>query len=98
MMAAGRKPSALIFCDDASAFAGMNRLQDQGYAIPQDMAIIGYDQSDYSILARPQLTSINIKIASFSSIVANTLHDILLGKEVGTTINLSPDLIVRQST
>jgi LacI family transcriptional regulator len=98
MMAAGRKPTALIFCDDASALAGMIRLQEQGIAIPRDMAIIGYDQSDYSLFARPQLTSIDIKIATFSSIVANTLYDILQGKEIGTTINLSPELIVRRST
>ena len=94
----GKKTSALIFCDDASAFTGMTRLQENGFAIPQDFAIIGYDQSDYSILARPQLTSIDIKIASFSSIIANTLHDILQGKEVGTTISLSPELIIRHST
>jgi LacI family transcriptional regulator len=98
MMESGKKPSALIFCDDASALAGMLRLQDDGYVIPRDMAVIGYDQSDYSILARPQLTSIDIKITTFSSIIANTLHDILLGKEVGTAINLSPELIVRHST
>jgi LacI family transcriptional regulator len=95
---AGWKPSALIFCDDASALAGTIRLQERGCVIPRDMAIIGYDQSNHSLIARPQLTSIDIKIATFSSIIANTLHDILLGKEVGTTINLSPDLIVRQST
>ncbi|GHU29262.1 catabolite control protein A [Betaproteobacteria bacterium] len=98
MIESGRKPSALIFCDDASALAGMLRLQDDGYVIPRDMAIIGYDQSDYSLLARPQLTSIDIKIPIFSSIVANTLHDILLGKEVGTAINLSPELVIRHST
>lgn len=98
MMATGNKPTALIFCDDASALAGMNRLLEQGYVIPRDMAIIGYDQSDYSLFARPQLTSIDIKIHSFSSIVANTLYDTLQGKEVGTAINLSPELIVRNST
>lgn len=98
MMESGKKPTALIFCDDASALAGMLRLQECGYSIPQDMAIIGYDQSDYCLLARPQLTTIDIKIATFSSIVANTLHDVLQGKEVGTTINLSPALVVRQST
>ncbi|GHU04650.1 LacI family transcriptional regulator [Betaproteobacteria bacterium] len=98
MMESGEKPSALIFCDDASALAGMLQLQDKGYVIPRDMAIIGYEQSDHSILARPQLTSLSMKIATFSSIAANTLHDILLDKEVGTAINLCPELIVRHST
>ena len=98
MLDAGPPPSAIIFCDDASALAGMIRLQECGYSIPQDIAIIGYDQSDYSLFARPQLTSIDIKIDSFSSIIANALHDILQGKEVGTPIYLSPELIVRHST
>lgn len=98
LIKSGKKPSALIFCDDASALSGMLYLQELGYDIPKDMAIIGYDQSDYCVLARPQLTTIDIKIANFSSLVANALHDILQGKEVGTTITLSPSLIVRQST
>jgi LacI family transcriptional regulator len=98
MMAAGKKPTALIFSDDASGLAGMIRLQEFGYEIPRDIAIIAYDQSDHCLFGRPQLTSIDIKIAAFSSIVANTLYDILQGKDIGTTINLSPELVVRHST
>lgn len=93
-----KKPEAIIFCDDASALAGLNSLRASGYSIPDDIAIIGYDQSDLSILAVPQLTSIDIKVYPFSSIIANTLYDILNGNEVGTTIKLSPELIVRHST
>lgn len=98
LLAKDKAFSGLIFCDDASALAGMNRLWEKGFSIPGDVAIIGYDETDCSLFARPQLTSVDIKVHSFSSIVANTLHDILLGKEVGTSIKFAPELMVRQST
>ncbi len=90
--------TALIFADDNTALCGIKRLRERGRAVPGDMAVIGYDNSDYSLYAEPQMTTIDTKNEAFSTLVANMLHDILHNKEVGTSVILTPDIVVRDST
>lgn len=90
--------SAIIFSEDYYALKGINCLKENHYRIPEDIAIIGFDNSVFSTCAVPQLTTIDTKIASMSTIVANTIHDVFSGHPVGKIIMIRPELIVRGST
>lgn len=92
------KFTAFIFIDDLMAVGALNAFQQHGRQVPQELAIIGHDNSIFSLGSRPQLTTVDTKIEAMSTVVANTLHDIFLKKEVGNSIILRPELIVRQST
>jgi LacI family transcriptional regulator len=95
---AGRDITALIFADDNSAFCALRRLGEKGFSVPADMAVIGYDNSFYSLYAAPPLTSIDTRSETFATLVANMLHDLLEGKEVGSSVILTPGIVVRSST
>jgi DNA-binding LacI/PurR family transcriptional regulator len=94
----GKKFSALIFSEDGTAIGGMMRLQEQGIKIPEDIAIVGYDNSIYSQLCTPKLTTIDTKSTVIATLVANTMYDILNKKQVTNSLIVQASLVVREST
>ena len=92
------KTTALIFGDDNTAFCSVRRLRQMGRRVPQDMAVIGYTNSFYSLYSDPQLTSIDTKNEMYSTMVANMMHDLLENIPVESSLQLTPDLVVRDST
>ena len=43
-----RRYDAAIFTEDLTAIYAMNTLQNMGYRIPEDIAVIGCNNSEYS--------------------------------------------------
>jgi LacI family transcriptional regulator len=99
-LASGNKPrySAFIFAEDSIAIGAVNVFTRAGLHIPQDVAIIGHDNSVFSQCSLPKLTSVDTKIKAISEVMANTLHDVFQKKIVGQSITLRPNLVVREST
>jgi LacI family transcriptional regulator len=51
-----------VFCyNDLLAFGAMRALREHGYRIPNDVAVVGYDDIVYSSLVCPALTTVRIK-------------------------------------
>ncbi len=92
------KFNAITFTDDLTALGAIKRLKQRGLRVPEDVAVVGYDNSSFSQCADPGLTTVDTRNETFSTIVANTLHDLLLQKAVGTSITVRPELVVREST
>jgi LacI family transcriptional regulator len=90
--------TALIFLDDIVAVSAMNLFRRKGLAVPDDIAIIGHDNSQLSKCSYPSLTTIDGKSELLASVLGNTLNDLLSDKPVGNTIMISPKLIIREST
>lgn len=89
---------ALIFSEDYFALKGANILKEHGLKIPEDISIIGHDNSIFSLCSQPELTTIDTKIDDMSTIVANTMNNILKGVPVGTSTIIKPELLVRGTT
>lgn len=94
----GQEYTAYIFADDVVAVGAVNGFRRNGFQVPDDIAVIGYDNTDYALCSTPLLTSIDTMAQSMSTVMANTLHDIFQGREVGNSILIRPELVVREST
>lgn len=90
--------TAVIFSNDISAGYGLTAFHSLGISVPGEVAIVGYDNSCYPELHFPEVTVLDTKIQSLSSLAANTLHDIFTQKSVSSGISVLPELIVRSST
>lgn len=90
--------TALIFLDDIVAVGAMNQFQRKGIKIPDEIAIIGHDNSLISQCSFPSLTTIDGKSELLATVIGNTLNDLINKKPVGNTIMISPELVVREST
>lgn len=93
-----KKFDGLIFGDDLTAVGGTKYLQEQGYIIPDDVAIIGCNNSVVSQCSTPTLTSLDYKFELVGKLSVTMLEDALNGDSSNHIVTLTPDFIVRNST
>ncbi|MBO8443203.1 MAG: LacI family DNA-binding transcriptional regulator [Spirochaetes bacterium] len=72
---------AIIFSIDITAVGACRYILDSGRRIPDDIAVIGTDDSPYARLANPRLTSIDTKLQKLSDICCDMLLGALEGRE-----------------
>jgi Transcriptional regulators len=90
--------SAVIFGSDLTAVSAANYFQLNGYRIPEDIAVIGWNNTLFSELSRPSLTSLDTKTELVGMFTAKLLENIVSGQQSTRTLSISPELIIRQST
>ena len=89
-----------IFCasGDMTAMGIMEGARKQGIRIPQDLAVIGYDDSLSSAFLDPPLSTIRQPIEKLGAEVFNMVNDAIEGKlDVFKHIEIEPELVIRQS-
>ncbi len=66
-------PTAVFAASDIMAMAAMRAISEKGYRIPQDFAIIGFDDNEPSRYTVPPLSTIHIPTLEIGSVAARTL-------------------------
>jgi LacI family transcriptional regulator len=90
--------SAIVFGDDISAIGGMQRLHELNYRIPDDVAVIGWNNTKSSTLCVPYLTTVDNQNEMIGVISVKLLENVLAGAKVSRNISIDSNLIVRDST
>ena len=88
----------VIYSEDLIAAGGMRAFWDAGVKIPDDMAVIGIDNTIYGELCCPQFTSLDNKMTEMASEAARILIDAVEGRQNPRKIMLFSDIIEREST
>lgn len=88
-------PDALVCADDAVAFGAMVALHTLGLRVPDDVRIVGFDDSPLAATTMPTLTSVH---PPFEQIVSESLRLISTGNSTPAHISLLPQLVIREST
>ena len=89
---------SMIFSTDLLANAGMRALQDLGIRIPEQISVIGIDNSIYAQLSYPRMTVLDNKMPELSIMCSNILMQILNGKDVSHRLMVVSEIIEREST
>ena len=94
----GRKIDGIITSSDRSAFSVMKAIGELGYYAPEDIRLISFDNTPYSTLSSPSITSIDRNPEEISEKAVEVLLK-LLNKEETAEINVIPvSLVKRDST
>ncbi|MDB5058722.1 MAG: transcriptional regulator, LacI family [Chloroflexi bacterium] len=92
------RPQALICYDDVEALGIMDALRSRGVRVPDDIAIVGFDDIPFAGIANPRLTT----VAQPSEEVGRSAFAMLLAGlktgELPPSISLPVRLMVREST
>lgn len=88
----------IIYATDLLANAGIQALRDAGYAIPEQIAVIGVDNSTYARISSPKLTSLDNKLEQLSITCADILVRVLQGEKVANKIMILSDIVERETT
>jgi len=88
---------AIFAADDNSAQGAKFALQQAGKRIPEDVAVIGFDDVKFARYMMPPLTTIRMPIAEAGRAAAEQLIRQMKGEKVDALTLLPTDLIIRES-
>ncbi len=90
--------TAVLASNDESAMGAMQALKEAGLQIPQDVAIIGFDDRQESAAQEPPLTSVHVPLyKSGYQAVEVLLQHIHKQKDAAQLLKISTSLAIRQS-
>ncbi|HUZ17190.1 MAG TPA: LacI family DNA-binding transcriptional regulator [Spirochaetia bacterium] len=87
----------VVGCEDITALGIMKELRASGKRIPQDVAVIGFNNSIFSELSEPSMTSVDNKTETIGIGLSRALVDVLQGRDVPHEASIFPELIIRES-
>lgn len=94
----GIKYDAVVASEDLLAIGAIKYIKESGYTIPNDVSIIGYNNSLLSICCDPELTSIDNHVETLCISTISTLMRVLGGNDVPNKTTISNDLVLRATT
>lgn len=90
-------PDAFIAGNDLSAIGCMKALQSQGYCVPQDISVLGFDDIDIAPYFSPALTTLKNPVAQQGTLAVQKLLSLIQTQQAGEIIKLDSRLVVRSS-
>jgi LacI family transcriptional regulator len=97
LLALNTCPTAIFAANDIMAMGAMYALQEAGLKIPEDMAMVGYDDRDFAAWTRPPLTTVRMPSYEMGQASARLLLHQISGEELDDATQIPGTLIVRES-
>lgn len=93
----GASYDAIFACSDLLAMTAIHALRDYGRRVPQDVAVVGYDDIELSTYFQPPLSSVRQPMRDAGQALVNQLLALI---ETGTaeSVQLPTELIVRNTS
>ena len=88
----------IIYTTDLLAVGGLEAAKKMGKRIPQDLAIMGIDNTMYGEIVTPKLSSLDNKLVEVSQNASRAILDALDKKEVSHKVMLLTDIKERETT
>lgn len=88
---------SVIYAVDILAVGASRFLLDEGKRIPEDIAIFGTDNSPYSTLANPRLSTIDTRLAELSRECCDILSNMLKYNAPVEHRVVEPELVIRET-
>jgi LacI family transcriptional regulator len=99
LLALADPPTAVFAVTDMVALGAAEVARQMGLRIPEDLAIVGYNDIPLASRMNPGLTTMHVPIHDFGSAAARLLLDqIESGEPTRRRVRFTPDLIIREST
>lgn len=91
--------TALFAYNDISAIGSLWAFYEAGLRVPDDISVVGFDDTPGAAFANPPLTTVRQPLLRMGQIAAQTVVDLIEGRgEFVPEIAIEPELVVRQST
>lgn len=101
LLATGKRFSALFVYNDAMAIGAISTLEDNGFKVPSDISVLGFDDVLLSRYSRPKLSTLNYPIEEMAKQAANIALE-LTAKQTALNEDKNykyiPRLVKREST
>ncbi|GAB2613270.1 LacI family DNA-binding transcriptional regulator [Pseudactinotalea suaedae] len=88
----------VFVASDVMAVAALETLRRHGRSVPDDVSVVGFDNTDAAVEATPALTTIVNPIVPMARQAVGLLLGLLDGDQVPAAVTLSTELVVRSSS
>jgi LacI family transcriptional regulator len=92
-----QRPTAVFAASDVIAFGAMRAIHAAGLRIPQDVAVVGFDDIFLSAHAQPPLTTVRVPAHEMGWTAAELLVPLIEGDEAAQSVTLETELVIRDS-
>jgi len=93
------KPTAIVASSDEMALGVIHGAQDEGLNVPEDLSVVGFDNTRLSIMVRPTLTTVVQPMYDIGAVSMRLLTKLLKKEEIeDDQVVLPHRLISRNST
>lgn len=93
------RPTAILASSDAQALGVLEAARRLGLRVPEDLSVIGYDDTYVASWAHPPLTSVYQPLQEIGRVCLRTVQRLAAGKPLDSHhIELATRLVVREST
>lgn len=89
---------AVIGTDDGLAVGAIKYLREKGIAIPDDVWVIGFNDSELAMCCEPELTSIDNKVKQLCKEAVDSMMQLLQGEPIKHKTKVDCELVKRGST
>ena len=94
----GELPTAIFAANDPLALGAIYALQDHGYRVPEDVAVIGYDDREFASLVRPSISTITLPCFEMGVAAARLILQMMKGEiKTSKPVEVRGRLITRES-
>jgi LacI family transcriptional regulator len=91
-------PTAIFAGSDEVALGAMEAARARGLRVPEDLSVVGFDDTQVARLASPQLTTIRQPLREMGAVALRTALQLAAGEKVDSHhVELATRLIVRSS-
>jgi len=96
LLALPERPTAVFAASDVVAIGVMSAIQAAGFKIPQDIAVVGFDDIFLAAHTQPPLTTVRVPAYGLGWTAAELLISLIEGEEASSVI-LETELVIRDS-
>ncbi|MGO3196621.1 LacI family DNA-binding transcriptional regulator [Vagococcus salmoninarum] len=93
-----QRPDAFMAANDLSAIGCIKALKAEGFSVPEDFSVTGFDDIEIAEYFSPAITTVRNPIARQGIIAVQQLIKQIENEAEGQILNLNGDLIIRNST
>ena len=98
ILAANAKPTAVFAGNDTLALGAMVAVRQAGFSIPEEFAVVGYDDIPAAAFAWPPLTTVRSHALEQGKIAGEAMIDLVNGSKQGRKTAIVPlELVIRES-
>ena len=91
-------PKAIVCANDITAITICDILMENGYRVPEDVMISGYDYSVEAQSHSPHITTVRMRVRTMGFSACEMMFNMILGKEVPEDIFLPDEIVLAESS
>ncbi len=92
------RPTAIFAANDLMALGAIYAIQDAGLSVPEDVAVVGYDNRNFTKTVRPRITTVSMPVIEMGGVAAELLlNQIAEGRKEEEEIKVKGQLIIRET-